>query len=171
MIFKQRVVLFHNVSTFAKELNDELKKVNDWAFQWKMSFNPDPSKQAQEVIFSLKSKRPTHPPIVFKNNNVSRTFSQKHLGVMLDFKLTFQNHVITVLAKVTKPVGLLENLRNLLPRATLITIHKAFVRPYLDYSDALFDQAFYNSFEEKLESIQYNACVVLTGAIRRTLKV
>ena len=63
-----------DVNTSAKELNDDLKKVNDWAFQWKMSFNPDPSKHAQEVIFSLKSKRPTHPPIVFKNNNVSQPF-------------------------------------------------------------------------------------------------
>ena len=47
----------HDVNTSAKELNDDLKKVNDWAFQWKMSFNPDPSKQHPEVIFSRKSKR------------------------------------------------------------------------------------------------------------------
>ena len=40
----------HDVSTSAKEFYGNLKKVNDWAFQWKMSFNPDPSKQAQEVI-------------------------------------------------------------------------------------------------------------------------
>ena len=46
-----------DVNTSAKELNDDLKKVNDWAFQWKMSFNPDPSKQHPEVIFSRKSKR------------------------------------------------------------------------------------------------------------------
>ena len=43
----------------AEELNDDLKKVNEWAFQWKMSFNPDPSKQAQEVLFSRKE---TDPP-------------------------------------------------------------------------------------------------------------
>ena len=49
--------LVHDVNTSAKELNDDLKKVNDWAFQWKMSFNPDPSKQHPEVIFSRKSKR------------------------------------------------------------------------------------------------------------------
>ena len=34
----------HNVSASARELNDDLKKINKWAFQWKMSFNPDPSK-------------------------------------------------------------------------------------------------------------------------------
>ena len=41
----------HYVNTSVKKLNDNLKKVNDWAFQWKMSFNRDLSKQAQKVIF------------------------------------------------------------------------------------------------------------------------
>ena len=54
--------VIHDVNTSAKELNDDLKKVNDWVFQWKMSFNPDPSKKAQEVIFSGKSKRLTDLP-------------------------------------------------------------------------------------------------------------
>ena len=74
------------INTFAKELNDDLKKVNDWTFQWKMSFNPDLSKQAQEVIFSRKSKRPTHPPLVFNNDKVSQIFLQKHLSAISDFK-------------------------------------------------------------------------------------
>ena len=73
----------HNVNTSKEQ---ELK-VNDWAFQWKMSCNPDPSKQAQEVIFSCKSKTPTHPQLVFHNNNISQTFFRKQLGVILDFKV------------------------------------------------------------------------------------
>ena len=43
----------HNANTTAKELNNDLVKINRWAYQWKMSFNPDPSKQTQE----LKNKR------------------------------------------------------------------------------------------------------------------
>ena len=42
----------HDINISANELNNDLKKFSNWAFQWKMSFNPDPSKQAQEVIFS-----------------------------------------------------------------------------------------------------------------------
>ena len=34
----------------------DLSRIKQWAFQWKMSFNPDPNKQAQEVIFSRKLK-------------------------------------------------------------------------------------------------------------------
>ena len=55
-----------------------------------MSCNSDLSKQAQEVIFNCKSKRSTQPPSVFNNDNVSQTNSQKHLDIILDFKLTFK---------------------------------------------------------------------------------
>ena len=58
----------------------------------------------------------------------------------------------------------------MLSRSTLITIHKAFVRPHLDYGDILFDQTYNSSFHEKLESIQYNTCLALTGAISGSSK-
>ena len=68
----------YNANTTAKELNNDLVKINRWAYQWKMSFNLDPSKQAQEVIFSRKTKKEYHSPLAFNNNNVSETNSQKH---------------------------------------------------------------------------------------------
>ena len=135
-----------------------------------MSFNPDLNKQTQEVIFSRKSKRLTHPPLVFYNNNVSQAYSQNHLGVILDFKVTFEEHLINISAKVSKAVVHLRKLCNILPRTTLITICKAFIWSHLDYCDVLYDQAFNNVFKEKLESFQYNACLALTGAIRGTSK-
>ena len=55
-----------------------------------------------------------------------------------------------------------------LPRITLVTIYKAFVRPHLDYGDILYDQAFNNCFHDRLETVQYNACLAITGAIRDT---
>ena len=63
-------------------------------------------------------------------------------------------------------MGLSKKLSNLLPRQALVIIYKAFIRPHLDYGDALYDQAFINSFHAKMESIQYNACLAITEAIR-----
>ena len=51
----------HDVNTSANDLNKDLASINNWAYQWKMSFNPDPTKQAQEVIFSRKTKTLSHP--------------------------------------------------------------------------------------------------------------
>ena len=58
----------------------------------------------------------------------------------------------------------------MLSRSTLITIYKAFVRPHLDYGDILFDETYNSSFREKLESVQYNACLALTEAVRGSSK-
>ena len=58
MTFICRLFYFSN-SASAKELNNDLVKINRWAYQWKMSFNPDPRKQAQKVIFSRKTKKNT----------------------------------------------------------------------------------------------------------------
>ena len=107
---------------------------------------------ASKAILSRKSNRSAHPPLVFNTDNVSQTYSQKHLGVILDFKLTFDEHLNNVLTKVNKVVGLCSKLGDILPRTTIITIYKAFIRPHLDYGDVLYDQAFNNSFKEKLES-------------------
>ena len=51
-------------------------------------------------------------------------------------------------------------------RLVLITMYKALVGPHLDYGDIIYDEAYNETFHQKLESIQYNACLALSGAIR-----
>ena len=46
-----------------------------------------------------------------------------------------------MLNKVNKSIGLLRKLQNTLPRPSLLTIYKSFIRPHLDYSDIIYDQA------------------------------
>jgi len=133
-----------------------------------MSFNPDPTKQAQEVIFSRKKKNITHPNIFFNNSPVLQSHFQKHLGMCLDSKLDFSEHFKTLLNKINKTIGLLRKLRYSLPRSALITIYKSFIRPHIDYGDIVYDQSYNDSFHEKLEAIQYNASLAITGAIRGT---
>ena len=158
--------VIHDSNTSALELNSDLAKISRWTFQWIMSFNPDPKKQAQEVIFSRKSKAILHPPLVFNNNNVIQATSPKHLGIIFDTRLSFEKHIETVLFKINKTIGLIRKLQNLLTRTALTTLYKTFVPPHLDYGDIFYDQAHNASFHQKLESLQYNACLAITGAIR-----
>ena len=155
----------HDTQRSANDLNKDLKLINNWVFQWKMNFNPDPTEQAHEVIFSHKAKEIYHSPLVFNNASASQSSFQKHLHLILDSKLIFDEHLKMVSLKISKTLGLLRKLHNLLPRFALITIYKAFARPYLDYGNILDYQTYNMSFHHKLESIEYNACLVITGAI------
>ena len=65
-----------DLNTSAIEINDDLKKTEAWAHQWKMSFNPDPLKQAQEVIFSRKRNKPHHPDIIFNGSPLKKVLTK-----------------------------------------------------------------------------------------------
>ena len=110
-------------------------QINKWAFKWKRSFNPDPSKQAQEIIFSRKTKKNSHPLLRFNNSIVSQSPYQKDFGT----QLTFEEHLKIITIKANKSIGLSQKLQNILPRPALMTIYKAFVRLNLDYGDVIYE--------------------------------
>ena len=87
-----------------------------------MSFNPDQSKPAREVIFSRKLKTVPHPSITFNNNPLSLCPAQKHLGLVLDSKLTFNEHINHILSKVNKSIGLLRQFQSVLSRSLSVVI-------------------------------------------------
>ena len=130
-----------------------------------MSFNPNPSKQAQGVIFSRKINKVYY---IFNNFTVQQISSQKHLGIHLDEELTCKHHINEKINKANKGIGIICKLNNILPRSTLLTIYRSFIRPHLDYGDVIYDQPENESFSSKIESVQYNASLAITGAIRGT---
>ena len=71
-----------------------------------MSFNPDTSKQAQEIIFSRKTKKILHPLLHFNNSIVLQTPYQKHLGIFLNAWLIFEEHLKVITTKVNKTIAL-----------------------------------------------------------------
>ena len=50
----------------ANDLNYDLDIIYRWAHQWKMEFNPDPTKQATEVVFSCKKNETRSSTIGFQ---------------------------------------------------------------------------------------------------------
>ena len=102
-LFADDVSLFSvvdNINLSATNLNNDLSRINAWANQWKMTFNPEPNKQVQEVVFSLKTKNTSHLLLNFNNNTVQQAQFQKHLGVYLDGKLDFREHLQNMFKKI-----------------------------------------------------------------------
>ena len=133
--------------------------------QWKMSFKPDPNKQAVEILFSNKLKSPSHPPIFFNNIEVKRITGHKHLGLTLDSKLSFAKHIIAPY----------------LPLKSRDQVFKMHVRPHLDYCDFIyhipiktretidFDSSRTSNYlMTSLERTQYQAALAVSGAWKGT---
>ena len=152
----------------SNELNSDMQKVSEWARQWKMSFNPDPSKQAVEVYFTRRLNPPDPPIINFNNAAIAIQDHQNHLGLILDQGLAYDRHLDEKIKKANQGIGLIRRLREFLPRDSLVTIYKIRVRPHLDYGDIVYDRPGNSIFSEKLESVQYGACLAITGCFRGT---
>ena len=173
-LFADDTAIFSTVNTpteTANELEHDLLKIKNWAIQWKMLFNPDATKPIKEIIFSKKNIKRDHPDLFFNNVQIDRCSDEKHLGLILDEKLNFKKHIDEKINKAMKIVGTIKRLNSVLSRFSLITIYKSFVRPHLDYGDVIYDQPNNQSFADKIESVQYNAALAITGAFRGTSKI
>ena len=104
-IFADDTSLFSKVidkNNSNSQLNSDLVKISKWAFQWKMSFNPDPNKQAIEVCFSNKCDKENYQPLQFNSSDVQIADSHKHLGLIIDSKLNVNEHIKRKLPNTTK---------------------------------------------------------------------
>ena len=87
-----------------------------------MSFNPDPTKPAEEILFSRKKTPIDHPPLFFNGSEVKRVAEHKHLGLILDPRLDFAAHIKEKSATARKGTGLIAHLRSYLPTDALKSI-------------------------------------------------
>ena len=167
-----------DLNSAASDMNHALELIRQWAHDWKMSFNPDPQKQAVELIFATKRVEMNHPEIHFNNIPVMKVNEHKHLGITLDSKLSFSPHIKAAITKTREGVGLLKYLSKYLPRHTLNELFKLYVRPHLEYGDVNYHMpakvcefsgnTFVSSLMEMLESVQYSAALAITGTWRGT---
>ena len=106
------------------------------------------------------------PQLLFNNFVVLNQDVHKDLGLILDSGLTFDHHLKEKISKANRGIGLIRRLRMYVPRNSLLCIYKAFVRPNLDNADIIYDQPRNENFTQKLESVQYNAALAITGCVR-----
>ena len=87
-----------------------------------MSFNPDITKQAQKIVFFRKKNNTSHPNLYFKNARIQQQSVQKQLGLFLDEKLSFLEHIDVKIKKATVGINLMHKLNLLLPRSSFLTV-------------------------------------------------
>ena len=155
------------VSQTHERLVKDLQTVSEWGHQWKMVFNPDLTKQAIEIVFTCKERKPKHDELLFNRIPVAREPHTKHLGVYLDSRLNFSKHIKEAVLKAMKGVTLLKFLAKYVDRDVLNLSYKMYVRPHLDYGDVLYHNSSRN-LTNLVEQVQYKAELVVSGCWQGT---
>ena len=86
----------------------------------------------------------------------------------MDKQLNVTEHVDKKIKVCEKLIGSIKCLSSLLPRKSLLTIYKSFVRLHLDCGDIIYDNLANEGLANLVEKIQYKVCLVITGAIQGT---
>ena len=105
---------------------------------------------------------------MFNDTKVQLANSQKHLALILDSKLDYNEHIDNKIYKCNKIIGIMKRLSLILSSKRQLTICKSFGRLNLDYADITYDKPFNQCFKRKIETVQYEAVLVITGAIKGT---
>ena len=79
----------NNPAISAYELNHDLKVISQWAYQWKINFNPDLNKQATELLFSWKKNSSNHPSLFFNESVVPKVNGTEAFRSNTRLKITF----------------------------------------------------------------------------------
>ena len=126
--------LFKNsqdISTLERDLNNILDAISFWLKVNKLSLN---IKKTHYMIFSKKRSVKT-PTVNLKIDGelLSEVNKTKFLGIIIDNKLTWRDHINYISGKISRGIGILIKARAILNRDTLITIYYSFIYPYYIY--------------------------------------
>ena len=158
------IINHEKVRTLQDKMNMELKKLHNWCNANKLTINP--SKSTAILISANLNTQITNVNITIDNSSITISETAKYLGVMIDSKLNFQNHLKIIESKLSRGVGILYRLKAVLPREALCKIYFALFHPHLLYELVAWWSTF-PTYMSKLESLQNKAVKIIGGSTTR----
>ena len=114
-----------------RTLNSELLKIQEWTVANRLTIN---NSKTELLLFSNKHTTHNNEQIFFNGNYVKYVDHAKFLGVFVDTKLNFKEHINYITKKISKHAGILYRIKHCLPTKTRLTYYNSFVLPYLNYN-------------------------------------
>ena len=146
------------------KLNSDLESLNTWSSNWRVSFNPS---KTVYMHVNRRAKNTDHSPLYFNRSILKRVNHHKHLGIVLNDKLNWGDHITYIIDKVSTRLNAMRRLQYIVPRTCLESVYKYMLRPIIDYGDVLCP--ILPAYQTKqLEAVQRQAALICTKAYQRT---
>ena len=114
--------------------NNELRFVSQWLIDNRLSINMD---KTYGIVFSNRCPAPGMNVLKFGDDVVNMASDGKFLGIVIDKKLSFKEHITFICAKLSKTIGIFYKIYKYLPEKTLVNLYYSFAYPYLLYCNII----------------------------------
>ena len=169
ILFADDTNLFYSSSNYndlMDVVNNELDKLSEWFRTNKLSLNIS---KTNYILFGNRRKclSDTNFMIHINGNMIERVIVTKFLGVYIDQDLNWKHHTAQVAAKISKSLGILNRVKYILPRSSLVTLYQTMIHPYLVYCNIIWGGASLLALN-KLVILQKRALRLITCSFFRT---
>ena len=151
-----------NEEELEESLNSTLENVHQWLCSNKLTLSRDKTEYmiiaSRQRLHNINSD----PLIKLGNNNIKRVRQYKTLGVIVDDKLLWNEHIDSITTRASKGLGMLRRMKPFVPRSILVMVYKSLILPYLDYCCLVWDNCS-NYLLDNLQKIQNRAARIITG--------
>ena len=151
----------HDMQTPFNNMNEDLKQLSDWFKTNKLSLNIG---KTNYIIFTLKQTTGQDElKLQIDNTQIQRVHSTTFLGIHIDSKLQWQEHVKHVKKKLSSGLYALNSSKNTLQQSHMQTLYYSLVHPHLNYGCLLWGNT-YKTHIHQLEVLQRKAIRAITNS-------
>ena len=153
----------HNLDTLARTVNAELDRISIWFKCNKLSLNVVKT----NVMFFGHKRCKVYPTILIDGIPLDRVEHTKFLGVVVDARVTWKNHIAVVATRISRGAGALNRVKHILPLKSLLLLYHTLIYPHLLYCCVLWGCASKTNLDH-LKSLQKRALRIITHSPHRT---
>lgn len=157
-------IIVENPMQASVMLNSDLSKINNWASNWSVTFNPN---KTEHMIISRKIIQPFHPSLYMNDVLIQEVETHKHLGVTFSSDFSWKQHIDNITKKANQRLSILRTLKYRLDRKSLELMYLTFIRPILEYADIVWGNITAD-LANKIKKINLEAARIVTGATKLT---
>ena len=155
-------IIVDTPNSAALVLNNDLRYITVWAAEWLVDFN---ASKTDSMLISRKRNPIQHPPLYMNGTMIKDTESHKHLGLTFSNTCNRNEHINKIAASAWSRLNLLRALKFRLKRHSLEKMYFSYIRPLLEYSDSVWDNASAES-KKQLDAVHIEAARIITGATK-----
>ena len=137
------IITADNYIELSEKVNTVLTLVQSWVKNNGLKLNIAKTKY---MIFTNKTKQEI--TISLDGQRITESSCERFLGVMIDSRLTWSQHINLLATKISRNAGILYKLKNFVPDSVLKMIYNSFIQSHMNYCSSVWGLGSNNSISK-----------------------